>query len=103
MRSIPFAVSDFGARNCFASAVSRAAYESSPTAVARAAAPPLVTKLPDFTSSPSALSIASDSPVSRDSSTASPSELSTSPSTTIWSPGASSNTSSITTSSLAIS
>ena len=80
---MPFAVSDFGARNCFASAVRRAAYESSPTAVARATPPPAVTKLPDITSSPAALSTGSDSPVSSDSSTDRPSDCSTSASTTI--------------------
>ena len=103
MRSMPRASSDFCALNFLASAVRRCAYESAPTAVARARPPPATTKLPDISSSPTCFSTASDSPVSSDSSTVSPSDWSASPSTTIWSPGCSSNTSSSTTCSLATS
>ena len=56
------------------------------------------TKLPDNTSSPTALSTASASPVRRDSSTVRPWAATTSPSTTTWLPGESSRRSSATTS-----
>ena len=100
---MPFAVSDFGARNCLASAIRRAAYESSPTAVALATPPPAVTKLPDITSSPAALSTAFG--LAREERLVDRQAVgsSTSASTAIWSPGASSKTSSITRLSLATS
>ncbi len=58
---------------------------------------PADTNDPERTSSPTLLVIASDSPVSSDSSTSSPSERPTTPSTTIWSPGPTTSRSSSTT------
>jgi hypothetical protein len=84
---MPLRSSDFTSVNLLASSASLVAYASRPTLVARYAPLPATTKLPDFTSSPTSLSIGSASPVSSDSSTSRLSSSTRSPSTTIWSPG----------------
>ena len=101
--SIPARSCDGGLRNCDASFASCAAYACSPTAVARNAAIRAATKLPDLSSYPASASTGSDSPVSSDSSTSKPIASSTTPSTGIWSPAATSTTSSSTSCSTSIS
>ncbi len=84
--------------NRFASAAKVLAYESAPTRMTCAAPSPATTSEPESTSVPGALSTASDSPVSMDSSTWRPRASRMRASAGIWSPARSTRTSSSTTS-----
>ena len=86
IRLVPATSSDQVRAYRRASALSRAAYDASPTAVACTRPRPATTMDPDRTSSPGPLGTGSDSPVSRASSTVSPADDRTTPSTGTWSP-----------------
>ena len=96
IRSIPLRSSERVRVNRRASWARRAAYDAPPTSVARDRPVPAATNEPLSTRSPGCFRTASDSPVSRDSSTSRPSAITTSPSTTIWDPGRSERMSSTT-------
>ena len=87
-RSIALSSGERGWRKRRAVAVTCAAWLSAPTAVASKSPAPSTAKEPDSTSSPSRRTTGSDSPVSSDSSSASPSAWSRRPSAGIWSPEA---------------
>ncbi len=85
-RSIARSSGERGWRKARAVSVSRAAWLSAPTAVASKSPSPSTAKEPERTSSPTRRATGSDSPVSSDSSSASPSARTRSPSAAIWSP-----------------